>query len=128
MKIWIDGYEANTPQRLGSSQVAFELIKSFEKIDHENDYTILLPSSPMDDLPKTRKGFQYKILKPKKLWTRIALPLALYSTKQKPDVFFSPTHYIPRFSPVKRVVTVFDLSFLHFPQMFEREELYKLSN
>ena len=33
MKIWIDGYEANVLQRLGSSQVAFELLKSLEKID-----------------------------------------------------------------------------------------------
>ncbi len=128
MKIWIDGYEANTLQRLGSSQVVYELIRHFEKIDHENDYTILLPSSPLGDLPREREGFRYKILKPKKLWTRIALPLALYTAKQKPDIFFSPTHYIPRFSPVKRIVTIFDLSFLHFPEMFRRVDLWQLKN
>lgn len=130
MRIWIDGYEANVMQRLGSSQVAFELIRHLEKIDHANDYTVLLPAPPLSDLPKERIGWKYKILKPKRLWTRIALSLALFTTKEKPDLFFSPTHYIPRFSPskVKKAVTVFDLSFLHFPEMFTGTDLWQLKN
>ncbi|MBI4036751.1 glycosyltransferase family 4 protein [Candidatus Daviesbacteria bacterium] len=128
MRIWIDGKEANVFQRLGSSQVAFNLIRSLEKIDKKNDYTILLPEEPLEDLPKTRKEWDYKILWPNKLWTRIALPLALYSAKLKPDLIFSPTHYIPRFSPVKRVVTIFDLSYLHFPDMFNKKDLWQLTN
>lgn len=128
MRIAIDGYEANVEQRLGSSQVAFELLRNFYKIDTKNDYTIFLPDFPLHDLPKERNGWKYKILKPKKLWTKIVLPLALYITKAKPDIVFSPTHYIPRFSPVKRVVTIFDLSFLHFPQMFNKKDLWQLTN
>src|SRR2546427_6014261 len=107
MKIWIDGFEANVKQRLGSSQVAFELIKALEKIDKSNEYTILLPDYPLDDMPKEREGFNYKILKPKKFWTYLVLPTALYTAKFKPDIFFSPTHYIPRFSPVKRIAVIF---------------------
>lgn len=128
MKIWIDGYEANVRERLGSSQVAFELLRNLEKIDHKNEYTILLPSPPLEDLPKIRKGWNYKILRPKRLWTRIALPLYLYTSKSRPDLIFSPTHYIPRFSPVKRIVTIFDLSFLHCPEMFEKKDLWQLTN
>src|SRR3989344_3755697 len=128
MRIWIDGYEANVGQRLGSSQVAFELIRHFERLDHQNNYTILLPDQPLGDLPKIRDGWQYKILKPRKLWTQIALPLALYTIKQKPDLIFSPTHYIPRFSPVKRIATIFDLSFLHFPESFLKKDLWQLKN
>lgn len=129
-KIWIDGKEANQPQRLGSGQVAFELLKNIESLDKKNDYTIFLPRPPLSDLPKEREGFRYKILKPNKLWTRIALPLALFKAKEKPDVIFSPTHYIPRFSPksIKRVVTIFDLSYLYFPQMFTKKDLYQLKN
>ncbi len=130
MKIALDGYEANVSQRLGSSRVAFELLKSLEKIDSKNDYTFLLPTPPLADLPKDREGWKYKILKPKKLWTRIALPIFLYTAKQKPDIFFSPTHYIPRFVPasIKKVVTIFDLSFLHFPEMFTSRDLWQLTN
>lgn len=128
MRIWIDGYEANVGQRLGSSQVAFELICALEKIDHKNEYTILLPNPPLGDLPEQREGWNYKILKPKRLWTQIALPLYLYIARPRPDLIFSPTHYIPRFSPVKRVVTIFDLSFLHFPEMFNSKDLWQLKN
>src|SRR3990167_9094730 len=128
MNIAIDGYEANVLQRLGSSQMAFELIKHLEKIDHKNIYNILLPDPPLDDLPKEREGWKYKVLKPKILWTRIVLPLALYTAKHRPDLFYSPTHYIPRFSPVKRVATIFDLSFLHFPEMFRQKDLWQLKN
>src|SRR5947209_3871076 len=114
-KIWIDGYEANVPQRLGSGQVAFELLKQLEHIDSKNSYTILLPNSPLSDLPSKRQGWVYKVLKSKRLWTRITLPLALYLSKNKPNLIFSPTHYIPRFSPVKRVGMIFDLAYLHYP-------------
>lgn len=126
--IWIDGYEANVPQRLGSGQVAFQLLKNLEQIDHNNEYLILLPSEPMADMPKPREKWQYKVLKPNKLWTRIALPLFLFKSKLKPDLFFSPTHYSPWISPVKRVVTIFDLSYLHFPEMFQSKDLYQLTN
>ncbi len=128
MRIAIDGYEANVPQRLGSSQVAFELLRNLEKIDRKNEYQILLPSPPLGDLPKERAGWTYKILKPKRLWTQITLPFYLYTTKFKPDLIFSPTHYIPRFSPVKRIATIFDLSFLHFPESFLKKDLWQLTN
>ena len=135
MKIWIDGKEANQRDRVGSGQFAFEVIRNLEKIDSDkigvdkkNEYTILLPDPPLDDFPKERPGWKYKILRPGRLWTRIALPLALYSAKEKPDLIFSPTHYIPRFSPVKRVVSIFDLAYLHFPEMFKKQDLWQLKN
>lgn len=128
MKIAIDGYEANVLQRLGSSQVAFELLKSLEKIDHKNEYIVFIPALAMDDLPKERQGWRYKVLKPKRLWTQIALPIALYTGKEKFDLFFSPTHYIPRFSPIKRIATIFDLSFTRFPESFLKKDLWQLTN
>lgn len=130
MKIAIDGYEANVKERLGSSQWAYELINHLEKIDRKNEYVILLPSAPLDDLPRPRVNWTYKILKPKKFWTKIALPSELFLRQYKPDIFFSPTHYIPRFSPgkIKKIATIFDLSFLHFPEMFEKGDLWKLKN
>jgi glycosyltransferase involved in cell wall biosynthesis len=126
--IWIDGYEANVPQRLGSGQVAFELLKNIEKVDKKNSYTVLFPSKPLADLPKERKGFIYKVLRPNKFWTRIAIPLALKLAKEKPDLVFSPTHYIPAFTGVKRVGVIFDLSYLKFPQMFKGKDLWQLKN
>lgn len=126
--IWIDGKEANVPQRLGSGQVAFEILKNIHELDHENNYTILLSNRPMPDLPKERNGWKYKILRPGRLWTRIAVPLYYHLSKIKPDVILSPTHYIPRFIKAKRVPIIFDLAFIHYPQMFKKDDLYKLTN
>ena len=126
--IWIDGKEANVPQRLGSGQVAFELLKNIHDLDHENNYTILLAGKPLSDLPKERTGWKYKILRPGRLWTRIAVPIYYHLTKIKPDVILSPTHYIPRFIKAKRVPVIFDLAFIHYPSMFKKDDLYKLTN
>lgn len=128
MRIWIDGYEANQLSRVGSGQYAFEVIRNLEKIDDKNEYTILLPGKPLNDLPKPRKYWKYKLLKPSRLWTRITLPASLYLSKNKPDLIFSPTHYIPRFSPVKRICTIFDLAYLHFPELFPKKDLWQLKN
>lgn len=128
MRIWIDGYEANVAQRVGSGQVAFELIKNIEKIDRKNEYTVLLSSQPREDLPKERLGWHYKILKPSRLKTWLSIPWALFRANPKPDVIFTPTHYIPRFSKIKRVGTIFDLSYLYFPKMFTKDDLLKLTN
>lgn len=127
MRIWIDGYEANVPQRLGSSQVAFELLKNLEKIDQKNEYTILLPNPLMEDLPKERLGWKYQQIKIKKFKTYLGIPYALFTAKEKPDVVFSPTHYAPFLSPVPRVMMIFDLSFLHFKKMFKLRDFLQLN-
>ena len=126
--IWIDGKEANVLQRVGSGQVAFELLKNIHELDQENDYTILLSGKPLPDLPKKRANWKYKILRPGRLWTRIAVPIYYHLAKIKPHIILSPTHYIPRFTRAKRVPIIFDLAFIHFPEMFKKDDLYKLTN
>lgn len=126
--IWIDGKEANVLQRVGSGQVAFELLKNIHQLDETNKYTILLSGKPLQDLPKPRANWKYKILRPGRLWTRIAVPIYYHLAKIKPDVILSPTHYVPRFIKAKRVPIIFDLAFIHFPSMFKKDDLYKLTN
>jgi glycosyltransferase involved in cell wall biosynthesis len=46
----------------------------------------------------------------------------------RPDIFFTPTHYAPRFSPVPTVITILDLAYLYFPEMFKKTDLFKLKN
>jgi glycosyltransferase involved in cell wall biosynthesis len=42
------------------------------------------------------------------------------------DVVFSPTHYVPRFTTIPKVMAVMDLSYLYFPDMFRKGDLHKL--
>lgn len=126
--IWIDGYEANVAQRVGSGQVAFELLRNIYELDRENNYTILLQGKPFKDLPEPRENWNYKILRPAKFWTRLIIPIYYRFAKNKPDVILSPTHYVPAFIKAKKVAIIFDLSFLRFPEMFKKDDLYKLTN
>ena len=126
MQIGVDGNEANVKNRVGSGRYAFELLKQFSKTKN-NKFLIYLKEKPLLDLPEERENFKYQIFGPKKFWTQFALPVKLTFGK-KPDVFFSPAHYGPRYSKVPYVVTIHDLSYLHYPQMFKKDDLLQLTS
>lgn len=129
MIIGIDGNEANVEKRVGISEYAFQLLRQFAESRNQNlEFRIYLKDEPNEDLPKETKGWHYRVLKPGKLWTQWRLPLDLFLHNPRPDVFFSPTHYAPRFSPVPTVVSVMDLSYLYFPEMFNKSDLLQLRN
>lgn len=139
MKIAINGYEAvvprfgynsNTklPNRVGSSTYNFETILNLEKIDKVNEYTIYLPVNPSRDMPEERKNWTYKIVQARKLWTLTALSSEFFFKRPQYDVYFNPTHYLPPFSPENSVVSILDLSYIYFPELFKRKERVKLVN
>jgi len=126
MLIGLDGNEANVKNRVGSGVYAYELLKEFSK-DKKHNFSVYLKENPLADLPEETANFKYKIFGPKKLWTRIALPAKLIFGP-KIDVFFSMGHYGPYFSKVPYMVTIFDLSYLHFPELFKKDDLYQLTS
>jgi len=154
MIIGIDGNEANVKDRVGSGTYAFELLKQFHSSSlnssswrerqrpiesddeilslrsrmtrrNNHQFIVYLKDSPLPDLPKESANFKYKAFGPKKLWTQFALPIKLMFGRQ-PDVFFSMAHYGPRFSKVPYVVTIHDLSYLHYPELFKKSDLLQL--
>lgn len=133
MIIGIDGNEANVQKRVGISEYAFWLLHYFAEFAQKGKtpgvtFVIYLKQAPVKALPKETPNWKYKIVGPGKLWTQFGLPLHLFLTRSKPDVFFSPTHYAPRFSPVPSVISVMDLSFLRFPELFNKSDMYQLKN
>ncbi|MCL5439119.1 MAG: glycosyltransferase family 4 protein [Patescibacteria group bacterium] len=137
MIIGIDGNEANVEKRVGIGEYAFELLEQFSEFKIQNsrldsakraEFRIYLKEPPRNELPKEDESWEYRIVKPKRFWTQIGLPLDLYLHKPRPDVFFTPTHYSPRFSPVPTVISIMDLSYIHFPEMFAKKDLYQLRN
>src|SRR3989338_1429188 len=119
MIIGIDANEANSSNRVGIGRFALELLRKFY---------FYLKEQPGSDLPEASNGWQYLVFGPKLFWTQLALPWQLYSQKVPLDVFFSTSHYGPRFSPVATVVSVMDLSFLYFPETFLKRDLWQLKN
>lgn len=133
MLIGIDGNEANVENRVGVGEYALELLRQFRNFTppaggSNFQFRIYLKDKPIEDLPKEKEGWDYRVVGPKKLWTQIGLPLDLYFRKPKPSVFFTPTHYAPRFSPIPTIISIMDLSYIHFPSMFKKRDLFKLNN
>lgn len=139
MIIAIDGYEANVPNRVGIGRYAYEILKHmFEKVRSEklkveselSDklFRVYLPSRPLSDMPEETDWWKYRIAGPKKLWTFVGFPLALKLDRPCPDVIFSPTHYIPRWVNIPRVMSIMDVSYLIYPQMFRPQDLHQLVN
>jgi glycosyltransferase involved in cell wall biosynthesis len=133
MIIGIDGNEANVTKRVGISEYAYWLLFYFAKFVEEGKvsgikFIIYLKKPPLESLPKESESWTYKVVGPSKFWTQFGLPLNLFLSKPKPNVFFSPTHYAPRFSPVPSIISVMDLSFLRFPELFNKADLYQLEH
>ncbi|HYK07916.1 MAG TPA: glycosyltransferase family 1 protein [Candidatus Eisenbacteria bacterium] len=127
MIIGIDGNEANQQNRVGIGEYAYQLLLQFYKTA-SIEFHIYLKHPPREDMPKQRPGWKYVLVGPKKLWTQIGLPLYLFTHFPRPDVFFSPTHYAPRFCPIPTAIAVMDVSYLHFPELFARRDLYQLTS
>ncbi len=126
--IGIDGNEANVEKKVGVSVYTFQLLHYFKKQSGQNlHFTVYLRRKPQQDMPEESEFFRYIVLPFPFFWSQVFLPLALFLGK-KPDVFFSPAHYAPRFSPVPTVVTIHDLSYFYYPNEFLKEDLYKLKN
>ena len=135
MNIGINGYEAvvsrfglskdSLPNRVGSSELCYQLLLGLNKIDKNNTYYIYLPTSPTNDMPKESENWKYIVFSSIKLWTLLGLSRKLKGNPQNLDVFFSPTHYSP-ISNLKSVIAILDVSYLHFKSLFKKTDLYKL--
>lgn len=123
------GYDPKTglPRRVGSGEYCFELLVNLHKLDNQNQYLIYLPQNPTSDMPKERENWHYKIVRPRKMWTLFGLSLEFLFRKSKVDVFFSPTHYLPLVLPRRSAVSVLDLSYIRFPELFKKRDLRQLT-
>lgn len=128
MIIGIDGNEANTVNKVGVGYFAYNLICSLHRLDKTNTYWIYLKDQPNHTLPSQNPNWKYIVCGPKKLWTRLGLPLKLYSQLKKPDIFFSPSHYTPLFCPVPKIVSIMDLGYLDNPEQFTKKDFYQLKS
>lgn len=128
MLIGIDANEANITRRVGVNQYAFNLLHTLSRLDTDHEFRVYLKEPPSLDLPPEKKNWVYRFIPFPGFWTQTRLPWDLFTHFPKPDVFFSPSHYAPRFSPVPTVVSIMDLGFLKTPGQFTRKDLNQLKN
>jgi glycosyltransferase involved in cell wall biosynthesis len=128
MIIGIDGNEANVKNRLGVGEYAFQILTELSQLKTPHQFIVYLKSPPSADLPKSSQNWQYQIFGPKKLWTKIALPFHLLTSSPQPNIFYTPGHYTPPFSPCPLVPTIHDLGYLDSPEQFTKKDFHQLKN
>src|SRR3989344_3500180 len=126
MRIGIDGNEANVRNRVGGGKFALHLLRSLHAKRGAHQFTVYLKQPPLESMPSLDETWQYKVFGPTFFWTRFALPIRLFQESKKPDVFFTPSHYGPLFSPVPTVVSVMDIAYEFFPTYFGKKDLWQL--
>jgi glycosyltransferase involved in cell wall biosynthesis len=133
MTIAIDGYEANVAARVGIGRYAYEIMRALYELisarqgeKNAPSVRVYLPDAPLPDMPKETPWWRYRIAAPKRLWTFIGFPYALAVDRPGADVVFSPTHYAPRFTARPRVISIMDVSYLRYPEMFRPRDLHQL--
>lgn len=132
LRIGIDINEANVKNRVGTGQYCYNVLKRWydrQDIDFHLYHRDELVSELFPPRATTNHagGWHYHHIKPSRGWIRFGLPLHLILSK-KNDLFWSPAHYMPRVTGCPSVVTIHDLAYEYFPDLFLRSDLYKLKN
>lgn len=132
MLIGIDGNEANIKNRVGVNQYAFEIIwgiaKSYKTWSKKYRVIVYLKNPPSQELPSHQKNFSYKVLSGGGAWIVTKLTPHLLVTSERPDVFFSPHHYLPPISTIPLVCTIHDLGYLKLSGQFRKYDFWQLKH
>lgn len=130
MIIGIDGNEANIKNRVGVNQYAWELLKSLKKLLEKNEkkhkVIVYLKNPPLSDLPSQSPFWKYKVLSGSGLWIIRRLMIELMFGREKPDVFFTPSHYLPPIINIPSVCSIMDLGYLDFSTQFKKSDFWQL--
>ena len=130
MNIGIDGNEANIKEKVGVNTYAFELLWALSKLQEESELShrliVYLKNEPLADMPKETQNFKYKVIPGDRLWILTKLTPSLFFDNQKPDIFFSPSHYVPIISPMPRICSIMDLGYLEYSAQFAKKDFWQL--
>lgn len=126
LRLGIDINEANVARRVGTGQYCYHVLIHWYK-ETGIDFHLYHRDSLQSDLPPESKHWHYHRVKPARGWIRFGLPLYLL-THPKNDIFWSPAHYMPVYTGCPSVVTIHDLAYEYFPDLFLPSDLYKLKN
>lgn len=125
MLIGIDASRAVKREKTGTENYSQEIIKALAQIDEKNRYVLYSPREPEGDLARLPGNFRFKVIPFPRLWSQVRLSVELIRGQPKPDVIFEPAHTIPVVHHRKMVVTIHDLGFVHFPELYTPlERLY----
>ena len=111
MLIGIDATRAARPERTGTENYAYHLIRSLLALDTAHQFRLYYAQPPPAGLFDSRA--ESHVLRPPRLWTHLGLGVEML--RHPPDVLFVPAHVLPLAHPRRSVVTIHDLGHHYFP-------------
>lgn len=123
----IDTNEANVDSRVGTGQYCYHVLIHWYK-EKGIDFHLYHRDSLQGDMPPEDDHWHYHQVGPARAWLRFGLPLDLLFSGYHFDAFWSPAHYAPIYTAGPSIVTIHDLAYEYFPDLFLRDDLYKLKN
>lgn len=118
MIIGIDASRSLRPKRTGTEAYNAEIIKYLTKIDDTNQYRLYSSREPVGDMAEVKgKNIDWRVMPFPRGWTLARLSIEMLF--RPPSVLFIPAHTLPIITPKKSVVTIHDIGFDHFPEIYK---------
>ncbi len=128
MKIAIQASDLDAKRVDGTRVYILNLLKYFGALDKNSNFFIYHKNKFNPELtPPNFTNYHFFQMRFPFFWTQIRFCWAI--NKKNPDVLWMPMHNIPIFKKkrIKTVVTIHDLAFKYFPEMFTWKERWKLN-
>jgi glycosyltransferase involved in cell wall biosynthesis len=119
--IGIDASRVNVEEKTGVEIYSYNIIKDILKIGKEK--FLIYARKPLPPEFPQKDNIKTKVLNSAHLWTQYGLSKEMIFHKS-PNVTFIPSHVIPIISKGKFVVTIHDLAFLKFPNLYSKKETF----
>lgn len=120
MLIGIDASRANRKQKTGVEWYAYHLLKELQGLpgQEQHDWDLYADrrlDGGLEALPKNWHE-QFLAWPPTYLWTQLRLSFEMW--RRPPNTLFIPVHVLPRVLPTRTVVTVHDVGFFRYPNLY----------
>ncbi len=120
MIIGIEASRANRPQKTGVEWYAYQVIQGMKALPEAHDHSWLLygNASLTNGLEQGPENWHEVRLRwpPKYLWTQLRLSYEMW--RRPPELLFVPAHVLPRVIPKRTVVTIHDVGFHRWPDLY----------
>ncbi len=122
MRIGIEASRANRPVKTGVEWYAWHVIQGMKALPEAARHEFWLYTNDLlkNGLATGPSNWKERRLPwpPKYLWTQARLSWEM--VRRAPDVLFVPAHVLPVVSPKKSVVTIHDVGFKRFPEVYKK--------
>lgn len=112
MLIGIDASRAARPERTGTENYAYHLIRSLLAQATAHQYRLYFSQPPPAGLFDSRA--EARVIRVPRLWTHLGLGSEML--RRPPALLFVPAHVLPLAHPRRSVVTIHDLGYRYFPE------------